>query len=165
MYSRYQNRPEQEVRLPKNYSGWAFAERKSEPRPTPSHRIDVALPSPPPESTPPPSPPPTDLPPPIPALLPPAHEQLSQPSVPQHEEHVHKEADTCPSTRGGDIKTEASCTSALPIGLPAGLGKKFPFSHGIGSDELILLGLIFLLSQNEYETDLPLWLTLLLFSG
>jgi hypothetical protein len=52
-----------------------------------------------------------------------------------------------------------------PIGLPAALGKKFPFSHGIGSDELILLGLIFLLSQNEHETDLPLWLTLLLFSG
>lgn len=34
---------------------------------------------------------------------------------------------------------------------------------GIGSEELLLLGLILLLSQNDGRDDLPLWLLLLLF--
>ena len=157
MYSRYQSRPENELHLPKNYSGWAFAERKGAPQPTP-HRIDVALPSPPPESTVPHSAPLGPMPPSAPSL-PPSHEPLPPPSTPSHEKfpcekHTHAE-DTHKEHQQG----------IAPIGLPAALGKKFPFSHGIGSDELILLGLIFLLSQNEHETDLPLWLTLLLFSG
>lgn len=171
MYSRYQNRPEESLHPPKNYSGWAFAERKKETRPPSSHRIDVALPSPAPESKAATSPSPCTS-----ASSPDTAPHLPPPSD-RRESHAQEHLHTYDSRSKGendtphrehcdrDGQTEAAEKPSSSIGLPAGLGKRFPFSHGIGSDELILLGLIFLLSQNEHESDLPLWLTLLLFSG
>ena len=49
-----------------------------------------------------------------------------------------------------------------PLG---GLGKAFPFSHGVGFEELLLLGLILLLGQSGSDPDMILWLALLLFCG
>lgn len=52
--------------------------------------------------------------------------------------------------------------------LTAGLlpmGKGFPFAHGIGFEELLILGLILLLSQSEVGSETLLWLCLLLFCG
>ena len=51
------------------------------------------------------------------------------------------------------------------LSLLEGTGKAFPFSHGIGSEELLLLGLILLLARNGQDSDMILWLALLLFSG
>lgn len=49
--------------------------------------------------------------------------------------------------------------------LLEGLGRAFPFSHGIGSEELLILGLILLLARNGQDSDMVLWLALLLFCG
>lgn len=148
MYSRYQNRPEKPVRPPENYSGWAFAERRGDGKASATHRIDVAKPSPPPESA---LPPRTLLPPPAEDTMP--QRQTSTPGeIAEVTAAPTKECDPPPKSSTHD-------------GWLSGLGKSFPFSHGIGSEELILLGLILLLSQNEQDPDLPLWLVLLLFSG
>ena len=51
-------------------------------------------------------------------------------------------------------------------GLFGQLGHAFPFSHGLGFDELLLLGLILLIAQSDTESsDVVLWLVLLLFCG
>lgn len=61
---------------------------------------------------------------------------------------------------------EAVRSSHTPhLSILEGMGKAFPFSHGIGSEELLLLGLILLLARNGQDSDMILWLALLLFSG
>lgn len=45
------------------------------------------------------------------------------------------------------------------------MGNAFPFSHGLGFDELLILGLMMLLAQNERDPDLLILLGLLLFCG
>ena len=45
------------------------------------------------------------------------------------------------------------------------MGKGFPLAHGIGFEELLILGLILLLSQSDAGSDTVLWLCLLLFCG
>ena len=50
-------------------------------------------------------------------------------------------------------------------GLLGNVGRAFPFSHGIGFDEILILGLILLLAREEESSDLVLWLALLLFCG
>lgn len=146
MYSRYQNRPERPVQLPENYSGIAFS-RKSEPdvakRSTESIRQTTAPPkSPYPARLPSPVPPP--LPEPIQEELPEEAPQQPPPPVP------------------------SPVPSALPHAVEGLLGNfknSFPFGHGMGSEELLLIGLILLLSQNGEDRDMILWLALLLFSG
>ena len=49
--------------------------------------------------------------------------------------------------------------------LPRLGGAGFPFGHGIGFDEMLLLGLIVLLHGSEQGSDVILWLILLLFMG
>ena len=65
--------------------------------------------------------------------------------------------------KAGDVA--ASCT---PRRSPFG-GLKFNvgrmFSGGIGFEELLILGLIIMLSRNENESDIVLLLGLLLFCG
>ncbi|MBQ8431725.1 MAG: hypothetical protein IJX28_02470 [Clostridia bacterium] len=68
---------------------------------------------------------------------------------------------------------EPSPAPTLPLPLPpphpappaGGLGISLPFLHGIHSDDLLLLGLILLLAQNQQDTSTLLWLALLLFCG
>ena len=141
MYSRYHNTPAQAIQVPKNYSGCAF-HHNSPPSPSSesSHKIDIAKPSPLPKAdaieAPPPMPPP-----PRPVLL---------------------------STNKEKGEKSAANDSRLPQPfkrLFGNMGNAFPFSHGIGFDELLILGLIVLLSNVEQDSDLVLWLTLLLFCG
>ena len=131
MYSRFQNRPEHEIRIPEHYSGCAFSptpppekHREDPPRPRP---LEPTRPSPPPKSPP-------------PALLPPPREPNSE-------------------------KSPVSPAVAVSQGLFGSLGKAFPFSHGLGFEELLLLGLILILGQSGSDPDMILWLALLLFCG
>ena len=137
MYSRFQSRPEEGIRIPEHYSGCAFSpapptvEKKREESASGRPRsMEAARPTPPPSknST---SPPPTPL-------LPPREQTEKIPPSPP----------------------------ANPVqGLLGDLGKAFPLSHGIGFDELLLLGLILLLAQSGKDQDTLLWLALLLFCG
>jgi hypothetical protein len=134
MYSRFHNRPDEEIHIPEHYSGCAF----SQPSPGPEKKREEPIKprSHPPEATRPSPPPPKKTPPPA-LLLPPR-------------EHVE----------------ESEPPPTLPLqGLFGDLGKSFPFSHGIGFDELLLLGLVLLLAQSGKDGDMILWLALLLFCG
>lgn len=85
---------------------------------------------------------PTPPPPPPPPRETPREEEISD-ETPQKEKH----SPSVPALRLGN------------------LGVSFPFSHGIGFEELLILGLILLLSQNGEERDVVLILALLLFCG
>lgn len=52
-----------------------------------------------------------------------------------------------------------------PTSLLSPLGHAFPFSHGLGFEELLILGLILLLARTDEPGDTLLWLVLLLFCG
>lgn len=136
MYSRYQNRSDQPIQIPEHYGGSAFA-------PPPSHREPPIKPHPHPVDAARPSPPPKKTPP----LPPPA--PLS-PSTPPSD-RVPENADILPPSP--------------QKGFSEVLGGAFPFSHGIGSEELLLLGLILLVAQSGKDPDVILWLALLLFCG
>lgn len=41
----------------------------------------------------------------------------------------------------------------------------FPFLHGLGFEELLIMGMILLISQGENAADTVFWLTLLLLCG
>ncbi|MBQ2734229.1 MAG: hypothetical protein IJF33_00200, partial [Clostridia bacterium] len=65
-------------------------------------------------------------------------------------------------------KQETHPSPILPSALQSLFGSRehsFPLSHGIGFDELLIIGLILLLSRNGQDNDLILWLVLLLFCG
>ncbi len=89
--------------------------------------------------TPPPVPPQSTMPPPPRPALPPPHE------APLHEQPPH-------------LPTPAPTAPLQLAGIPL-------FSHGIGFEELLLLGLIVLLWGTEGGSDMVLWLVLLLFLG
>ena len=78
---------------------------------------------------------------PTPAVPPPPEAPLRAPEVPR--------------------KDAAPLTPALL----APLGHAFPFSHGLGFEELLILGLILLLARTDEPGDTLLWLVLLLFCG
>ena len=163
MYSRYHDRP---LRVPENYSGVAFSEAKTaapeKSAPSP-HRLDVARPTPPPpderrESLPMP-------PPPRPMLL---SEREDRSETVAHRDPTPPTATKTAREEQQERHDEVREIAALkPFrGLFGQLGHAFPFSHGIGFDELLILGLILLLSQSgEGGSDVVLWLALLLFCG
>ena len=140
MYSRFQNRPDPDIRIPEHYSGCAFSKPSPSAPKKPDENVSPVKTRPHPVTPTKPSPPPHKSPP--PALLLPPHEE--------QEENTSK-------------------TQSPPVSLMEKpferLGKAFPFSHGIGFDELLLLGLILLLSQSGKDEDTVLWLALLLFCG
>ena len=64
------------------------------------------------------------------------------------------------------------CCDCLPMKIEPPCGKKPPlpsifggklFPNGIGSEEILLLGLILLVSQNENDADALIYLIILLF--
>ena len=163
MYSRYHNRPERPVTLPENYSGTAFSAQRAhreEPPAAPPRRIDVAKPTPPPD-------PPSSQgmpPPPRPILLPPPSEH----NTPREASPPPEVISTPPPPREDEKKEPKAAPVAFlqPLqGLFGNVGHAFPFSHGFGFDEILIIGLIILLSSNGQDNDLVLWLALLLFCG
>lgn len=169
MYSRYDHRKNQPIRLPENYGGTAFKEstpgRPLPPKESPSPRqLEIGKPTPPPDR------PVSDMPPPPrPVILPPKETVREEPQralptpipiSPKEENIQHKDSSAPPS--------EERPVSAFlqPFqGLFGHMGNAFPFGHGIGFDELLIIGLIILLSHTDEGSDVVLWLALLLFCG
>ncbi len=171
MYSRYHNRSDTPIQVPENYGGCAFSETGgSAAGGAAAHRIDVAKPTPP-----------------TPAedrtetdsgstydratLTPPSPDSLAC-ALPQRREAPREDpeaAQTVTHTHGQDAPDRSERPRRdLPAPLHTlfgKLGSAFPFSHGIGFDELLILGVILLLARNEDDSDLILWLLLLLFCG
>ncbi|MBQ8311474.1 MAG: hypothetical protein IJX80_10730 [Clostridia bacterium] len=151
MYSRYSNRPEKPIRIPEHYSGCAFSEYRTEDAPT--RTLGVAKPSPPPQE--PPSP--TILV--VPTEPPPSVSQEPQAHRKEDEEcllpHASKEAPSKP-------KEEARPAMKSLLG---GFGKGLTFSKGLDFDQLLILGLILLLSHSEQDSEIVWWLGLLLLCG
>ena len=145
MYSRYHNPDGKAVQLPDNYSGCAFTPQKSafsEPKAMPREHF-----TPPPDAR---------------------RVEIAKPTIlntPLKEEaqEVPKEPKTAPTE---DRPTSAPPPSPPPaLGFLGSLGKHFPPASGLGFEELLLLGLIVLLSQTDQSSDVVLWLALLLFCG
>ena len=153
MYSRYSEKSNAAIQIPDHYSGCAF------PKATPNRvthtesgipsRVEIAKPSAPTaenasairEER-------TDT-----SREPPRHTEV----IPVHERQERAEKQE---------KKEPSAQTAAPFpGRLGNLGAAFPFSHGIGFEELLILGLILLLSKSDRETDLIPMLGLLLFCG
>ena len=137
MYSRYHN--EKTIKIPENYSGCAFAEQKTSSVGTPPYPREHFSP---------------------------AQEvrrmEVAKPTLPEpiSKPALHEE----PKTEKEPISKEEPV--ALPVSSPlGGLGKSSFLPQGLGFEELLILGLILLLSQSEQDSDIVLWLALLLFCG
>ncbi|MBQ9806520.1 MAG: hypothetical protein IJW49_08465 [Clostridia bacterium] len=137
MYSRYHN--SKAIQIPENYSGCAFSEQKPifpSTKPAPREHFT----------------PPAEV----------RRVEVAKPTLPEVKEPVTETKRNEPEPP--PQKEESS--SALPVSsFFGGLGKGLPLSHGLGFEELLLLGLILLLSQTEQSSDIVLWLALLLFCG
>ena len=136
MYSRFQNREERPVQIPEHYSGCAFSatDGRTEKAPLKSAPplLEVAHPSPDPSHVQ-ETPPRNDLP----------------TCVPQESAHTEPSAHDAP------------VSSHKAPRLLGNLGLAFPFSHGVGFEELLLIGLILMISQEGKNDDL-VWLLILL---
>ncbi len=144
MYSRSKDRPDYTIQPPRHYSGWAF--------PPPSTRS-----APPPSDEPLASPSPAPLPLPTPTL-PPVQEEKKEAKETQEEE----KRDTPVSLP----KPPPPPAFLQPFqSLFGNIGNAFPFAHGLGFDEILILGLMILLAQNDHDPDILLLLGLLLFCG
>ncbi|MBQ9086352.1 MAG: hypothetical protein IJY47_04105 [Clostridia bacterium] len=97
-----------------------------------------------------------------------AEEVTEVPSVPEEE----KEAEEIPTSAPPQQESEPAEKTASPAGklfsspgFHLDLGRLFKSDRGggIGMEELLLIGLIFLISQGETKDDLLLLLLLLLF--
>lgn len=137
MYSRFPGRTDRPIRLPENYSGCAFSSAPPQ------------VPSPPeaPSEHPPMQGPFTSMPPP---------EAPPKGAMPKEEDMIPPGpmVSPPPDRRPPEI----------PDTLRSLFGGKFPaFPGGMDFDELLLLGLIILLSHTEQQSDIVLWLALLLF--
>lgn len=152
MYSRFSAKDTHSgVQIPEHYSGCAFSQadgRLEKPfAKSTSPLLEVARPTPTPmQAT-------------THELNDPPQEKPATPSITSNSTHEQKQTD----------QKEAQPTAAVSLlkspRLLGGLGSSFPFSHGIGFEELLILGLIFLLSQGETDSSTVLLLGLLLFCG
>lgn len=146
MYSRAKDRPKAPIRLPDHYSGWAFRDLP------PTDEAQQA---------------------PLPHTAPP--DVIVPTSSIQTEEH--SSCDACPSFSALPPPPQPIPPCPPPPKPPSPsffqpfenllgkVGSSFPFSHGLGFDELIILGLIILLAHNDHDPDILLLLGLLLFCG
>lgn len=146
MYSRYNSLQGKPMQLPENYSGCAFPPQKAfaaEPKPIPREHFT----------------PPTDV-----RRVEIAKPTLSDVPVKQPEPiESNPQNEFSPPTKEA-CKNEQTSTPSVPAqGFLGNLGKHLPLSQGLGFEELLLLGLILLLSQTDQSSDVVLWLALLLF--
>ena len=86
-----------------------------------------------------PTPPPTDT---------------EPPSPPVYSDALHVKEDVPPPPPPTASPSEHTTPSALPL-----------FANGLDFDQLLILGLILLLSHSGKDSDIVLWLGLLLFCG
>ncbi len=139
MYSRAKDRPKAPIRLPDHYSGCAFREPPANP--DTGAECSHCEPIPDPEIR--------D----IPVTAAPCDRPPPPKTVPPAPPHVREDPPRSPAF-------------FHPFEQAFGkMGSAFPFSHGLGFDELLILGLMMLLAQNERDPDLLILLGLLLFCG
>ena len=161
MYSRYQDDPKRPVRLPEHYSGSAFSQRPTEPAYTPKREPS----RPQKRNT-------------IEEKVSPVADRLLRaeaseekisdvppvadiPAPPIHSEQTPLMEEDAPT-----VPEKEKPTGGLPINFSAlrrllgGEGDK----DG-EQDRLLLLGLILLLSRGQGDSDVLLWLSLLLLCG
>lgn len=146
MYSKFSTKKEDSAfQIPEHYSGCAFSpNNRSQPKSQPTF-LEVAKPSPP------------HIP------LPTEPEENPSPLSPPIMEEERKQADSHdPPPSKETFKEHAPSPFASLFG---NMGNAFPHSHGLGFEELLILGLILLLSRNEGDSDAILLLGLLLFCG
>ena len=146
MYSRANSRTEQPIRIPEHYSGCAFGSTKSDLSPkkeehfSPRRYPEPAKPTPP--------------------------KPTQDFHSPQHSSSPSIPISLPVPTSIPHPQKEKPPTAPQPIqGLLGSIGSAFPFSHGLGFDELLIIGLILLLGRNSQDSDMILWLALLLFCG
>lgn len=171
MYSKYHSPSDRPIRVPEHYSGVAFSEKAQKPtEPTPQRQVEIASPTPPTERVersvgmPPP---------PRPILLPPKEAPFKHAEQPTKAPPLPPPAAEYASAERNADKKELPTHNPIgnaaflqPFrGLFGQMGSAFPFSHGLGFEELLLLGLIVLLSSCEQGAEIVLWLALLLFCG
>ena len=136
MYSRYPGRPDRPIQLPEHYSGCAFS--ASAPNRMPPEPPPISVPY-------------------TPAPIPEPQAHVSQPPPPSP-------PPTDPEPEAPPEPRKEKLPNVLPEGLRALFGGKLPaFPGGMTFDELLLLGLILLLAHSEQQSDIILWLALLLF--
>ena len=160
MYSRYGNNSARPVRLPEHYGGSAFSQQPTNPIPIPKRES--------------PRPMPRDG---VGEKASPAADRLLRAEAIEKEEidvpllpdvselPEEKEKEKEKEERGMASTPEKSLT-ASPFNFGA-LRRLFGSKDGEGEDQdrLLLLGLILLLSRTEGDSDILLWLSLLLLCG
>ncbi len=142
MYSRYYGNRQGDLRLPENYSGCAFPREATEKERTHTSPPPSFLHDPPLTKKPPADPPPLIL-----------------PSVPE-EDPPTSENDACkeaPSPAPSSAPPLPAPTDAPAHGLLSHLSK------GLDFDQLLIMGLILLLLHSGEDSEMVLWLVLLLF--
>lgn len=157
MYSRYSDRPEKGIQIPEHYSGCAFSGVR--PDLPPPQYLGVAKPSPAAPVS--PAAPERDR--------PPVSSEKDLPPVPspRPEERRGKE-EASASQEALAVSSGNSPRGELPLpfgNLFSHLGGSLPFSKGLDFDQLLILGLILLLLKNDRDSDVILWLGLLLLCG
>jgi hypothetical protein len=153
MYVRYPSNNRGGVKLPENYSGNAFTRQSPYSEMPPPLRTQTTRHDSPHN----PNPPELDIP----------SDELRYDPVPlQYDEN--EEAKTAYTDNDTKVTPSSSIFSSL---LPKGaLSSHFPFGHGIGSEELLILAVMLMvfLSGNEsgeIDSEFILLLGLLLFAG
>lgn len=137
MYSRYHGSSDPSVKIPENYRGWAFSENHPS---AVRHFI-------PPDSG--------------------RKMEIAKPTAERYEAKPEIDpSDNAPQTIALPVSAqEVDSTAKIAPDESARAQAPLPFLQEIGFEELLLLGLIVLLSQSEKGNDVVLWLILLLFSG
>ena len=165
MYVRQPDNQRRQVKIPENYSGHAFREPSPYSDMPPPTRLDVPLAErreerrlstePPPERE---------------IIPPPAAEESTSDGKGDAPDNSFAES----LSAGVDSKSsqESRPASLLSSLLPPSIlaGNRFPFGHGIGSEEILILAIMLLVylsgeDKGKTDTDFLLMLGLLLFAG
>jgi hypothetical protein len=160
MYSRYGNDPKRPIRLPEHYGGSTFSQKPTEPISVPKREPVKTYPHG------------------VEEKASPVADRLLR--ADRAEETIEEEAvlfdsptvfDASSLEENGEEKVPPTEKEKAPSASPfnfAALRRLFGGKEGDGGDDqdrLLLLGLILLLSRTEGDSDILLWLSLLLLCG
>ncbi len=156
MYVRQPDPNRQRVKIPENYSGHAFRDGSPYGDMPPPARLDP----PHPERKPPPS---------FDVEI--AEDEAREPTAPPPEplsETRSDDPDSSPSAKNEKEPKVSPFSSLLPTSFAS--ADHFPFGHGIGSEEILILAMMLMVFLSDKDGDSPdhellLLLGLLLFAG
>lgn len=158
MYSRYGDNGRRPVRLPEHYGGSAFSQQPTEPFNVPKREPARPLPRTVGEKA---SPVADRL-----LREESAEREITElPSAPDAPEHFAERAEEKEEKKPTPPTEKPSIPSPLNFGALRRLLEGKGGESGEDQDRLLLLGLILLLSRTEGDSDILLWLSLLLLCG